>query len=182
MFSQWKTSSSPRPKKGRQVKSNVKTVLIAFFKIDGLVHYAYIPRGQTVNKQLYKTVLHRFRDAVRRYRPEKWRSRNWIMHHDNVPANRAVTAIEFLAKHNVPSLPTPVTLLLATASCSRNWRKQWKVADSITLKRFKRTRQDKWELLQKVTTRRALVSGRNAAISAYKNKGTNLKETRPTGR
>ena len=54
MFSQWKTASSPRPKKGRQVNSIVKTVLIAFFKIDGLVHYAYVPRGQTVNKQLYK--------------------------------------------------------------------------------------------------------------------------------
>ena len=36
MSSQWSTSSSPRPKKARQVKSNIQTMLIAFFDIDGL--------------------------------------------------------------------------------------------------------------------------------------------------
>jgi len=59
MSSQWKTASSPRPKKARQVKSNVKTMLIAFFNIDRLVHHEYAPRGQTVNKEFYKTVLQR---------------------------------------------------------------------------------------------------------------------------
>ena len=39
MSSQWKTASSPRLKKARQVKSNVKTMLIVFFVIDGLVHH-----------------------------------------------------------------------------------------------------------------------------------------------
>ena len=88
MSSQWSTSSSPRPKKARQVKSTIKTMLIAFF-------------------EFYKTVLQRLRDAVRRHRPEKWRSSNWILHHDNAPAHRAVTTNEFLAKHNIPSLPQP---------------------------------------------------------------------------
>ena len=106
-ISQWNTSSSPRPKKERQVKSNIKTMLIAFFDIDGLVHHEFVPTGQTVNEELYKTVLQRLRDAVRRHRPEKWRSGNWILHHDNGPAHRAVTTNEFLAKHNIPSLPQP---------------------------------------------------------------------------
>jgi len=105
MSSQWKTASSPWPKKARQVKSNVKTMLIAFFDIDGLVRHEYIPRGQTVNKEFYKTVLQCLRDAVRRHRTEKWRSGNWILHHENAPAHRAVTTNEFLAKHNISSLP-----------------------------------------------------------------------------
>jgi len=70
MSSQGSTSSSPRPTKARQVKN----MLIAFFDIDGLVHHEYVPRGQTVNKEFHKTVLQRHRDAVRRHRPEKWRS------------------------------------------------------------------------------------------------------------
>ena len=108
MSSQWSTSSSPRPKKGRQVKSNIKTMLIAFFDTDGLVHHEFVPTGQTVNKEFYKTVLQRLRDAVRRHRPEKWRSGNWILHHYNAPAHRAVTTNKFLAKHhNIPSLPQP---------------------------------------------------------------------------
>ena len=107
MSTQWKTASSPRPKKARQVKSNVKTMLIEFFDTDGLVHHEYVPREQTVNKIFYKTVLQRLREAVRRHRPEKWRSGNWILHHDNAPAYSAVTTNEFLAKHNIPSLPHP---------------------------------------------------------------------------
>jgi hypothetical protein len=79
MSSQWKTASSPRPKKVRQVKSNVKNMLIAFFDIDRLVHYEYVSGGQTVNKEFYKTVLQRLRDAVHRHCPEKWRSGNWIL-------------------------------------------------------------------------------------------------------
>jgi len=105
MSSQWSSSSSPRPKKARQVKSNIKTMLIVFFDIDGLVHHEFIPTGQTVNKEFYKTVLQHLRDAVRRHRPEKWRSGNWILHRDNAPAHRAVTTNEFLAKHNIPLLP-----------------------------------------------------------------------------
>ena len=105
--SQCKTASSLRPKKARQVKSNVKTMLIAFFDIDGLVHHEYIPREHTLNKECYKTVLQCLCDAVHRHRPEKWRSGIWILHHDNAPARRAVTTNEFLAKHNIPSLPHP---------------------------------------------------------------------------
>jgi len=107
MSSQWKTASSPRPKKARQVKSNVKNMLIAFFDIDELVYHEYVPRGQTVNKEFYKTVPQGLCKTVRSYRPEKWRSGNWILHHDNAPAHRAVTTNEFLAKHNIPSLPHP---------------------------------------------------------------------------
>jgi len=103
MSSQWSTASSPRPKKARQVKS----MLIAFFDMDGLVRHECVPRGQTVNKEFHKTVLQRLRNTVRRHRPEKWRSGNWILHHDSAPAHRAVTTNEFLAKHNLLSLPHP---------------------------------------------------------------------------
>ena len=36
-----------------------------------------------------------------------WHFSNWILHHDNAPAHRAVTTNEFLAKHNIPSLSHP---------------------------------------------------------------------------
>jgi len=104
MSSQWSTSSS-QSKKARQVKSNIKTMLIAFFNTDGLVHHESIPTGQMVNKEFYKTVLQHLRNAVCRHCPEKWRSGNWILHNDDTPAHRAVTTNEFLVKHNIPSLP-----------------------------------------------------------------------------
>ena len=64
--SQWKTASSPRPKKARQVRSHVKTMLICFFDIKGIVHHEFVPQGTTVNQHYYLEVLKRLREAVRK--------------------------------------------------------------------------------------------------------------------
>jgi len=53
---QWKTANSPRPKKFRQSKSRVKTMLLTFFDIRGIVHYEFVPTGQTVNQVYYLEV------------------------------------------------------------------------------------------------------------------------------
>jgi len=50
---EWHTASSPQPKKSRLVKSTEKVMLIAFFNIDGVVHYEFVPPGQTVNGHFY---------------------------------------------------------------------------------------------------------------------------------
>ena len=43
--SQWKHPESPRPKKARQVGSNVKAMLTCFFDSRGIVHHEYAPEG-----------------------------------------------------------------------------------------------------------------------------------------
>ena len=77
--SQWKGPTSMRPKKGRQVRSKTKVMLLAFFDSEGIIHHEYAPDGQTINKEF----LRRLRESVRRKRPEKWRDDDWILHHDN---------------------------------------------------------------------------------------------------
>ena len=74
--SQWKGRTSPRPKKGRKVRSKTEVMLLAFFDSEGIVHHEYAPDGQKINKELYVEVLRRLRESVRRKRPEKmaeWR-------------------------------------------------------------------------------------------------------------
>jgi len=55
--SQWKSPTSPRPKKARQVKSNLKSMIFTFFDIKGIVHKEFVPTGQTVNSGFYSEVL-----------------------------------------------------------------------------------------------------------------------------
>jgi len=63
---QWKTANSPQPKKFHQSKS----MLLTFFDIRGIVHYEFVPTGQTVNQVYYLEVLERLREKVRRKQPE----------------------------------------------------------------------------------------------------------------
>jgi hypothetical protein len=56
-------------RKGGKSGSNAKTMLIAFFDAESLVHHEFLPQRQTMNHTVYITVLRRLRDAVRRKRP-----------------------------------------------------------------------------------------------------------------
>ncbi|XP_077496392.1 protein GVQW3-like [Amblyomma americanum] len=100
--SQWKHSTSPRPKKARQVRSNVKVMLPGFFGSRGVVHHEYAPQGQTITKEYYRDFLRCLRDAVRHKKPELWSTGNWTIHHDNAPAHSLHFIQTFLVKNQTP--------------------------------------------------------------------------------
>jgi len=104
---QWKTANSPRPKKFRRSKLRVKTNLLTFFDIRGIVQYKFIPTGQRVNQVYYLEVMERLREKVRRKRPEPFANNSWILHHDNAPAHTALSVREFLATKQVTVLEHP---------------------------------------------------------------------------
>ena len=60
-----------------------------------------------MNKEMYIDILRRLRDAVRRKRPEKWRTSSWFLLHDNAPAHRSVLVKDFLAKNSVTTSQHP---------------------------------------------------------------------------
>jgi len=64
--SQWVSKTSPRPKKSHQVHSHVKVMLTVFFDSEGVVHFEFLPQGQTVNKEYYLEVMQRLLEAVRK--------------------------------------------------------------------------------------------------------------------
>ena len=73
---QWKWPNSLRPKKARQVCSNVKSMLIVFFNIQGIVHKEFVPPGQIVNGKFYYEVLKQMRGHIWHKHPDKWKKSN----------------------------------------------------------------------------------------------------------
>jgi len=45
-------------------------MLTVFFDSEDVVHYEFLPQGQTVNKKYYLEVVQRLREAVRKRRPD----------------------------------------------------------------------------------------------------------------
>ena len=105
--SQWKSLGSPRPKKARQVISNIKSMLICFFDQKGIVHKEFVPPGQTVNYAFYVEVLRRLPENVRRKRPDQLQNDTWLFHQDNAPAHAAVVTRRFLTDNNISVVPHP---------------------------------------------------------------------------
>ena len=104
---QWKSTSSPRPKKARMSYSKLKATSIVFFDIQGIVMAEWVPSGHTVNRQYYIEVFTKLRELVRRKRPELWRNR-WNLHQDNTPAHNTLPVKEFLANKNITVLEHPL--------------------------------------------------------------------------
>lgn len=105
--SQWKTTSDPRPKKARQVRSNVKVLITVFFDWKGVVHHEFLPPGRTVNKEYYLEVLRHLREAIRKKRPELWENKSFILHHDNAPAHASRLVNNFLTDSKTLLLTQP---------------------------------------------------------------------------
>jgi len=49
---------TPKPKKLRFQKLQVKTILIVFFDAEGVIHREFVPEGRKVNAEFYMGVLY----------------------------------------------------------------------------------------------------------------------------
>ncbi|UYV78777.1 hypothetical protein LAZ67_16002713 [Cordylochernes scorpioides] len=131
--SQWKLPHEPRPKKARQVRSNVKVLLTVFFDCRGVVHHEFLPQGRTVNKEYYLQVMRNLREAIRQKRPDLWKNKNWLLHHDNAPAHTSLLVHDFLAKNNTLMMPQPpYSQICPPRMPGHRKRRQFKQTDAFT--------------------------------------------------
>ncbi|UYV80186.1 hypothetical protein LAZ67_18001955 [Cordylochernes scorpioides] len=105
--SQWKLPHEPRPKKARQVRSNVKVLLTVFFDCRGVVHHEFLPQGRTVNKKYYLQVMRNLREAIRQKRPDLWKNKiGFCITITPLLTHRCLCA-NFLAQNNTLMMPQP---------------------------------------------------------------------------
>jgi hypothetical protein len=86
-------------KRVRMSKAQMNSILITFFDIKGIVHFDFIPQGQTVNQAYCMETLKWLREAVHKRRSEL--RLNWILHHDNAPAHKVLSVKQFLVQKSI---------------------------------------------------------------------------------
>ena len=72
-----------------------------------IVHFEFLPQGQTVNQYVYKEILRRLMRLVQDKSMDLWENNAWVLHHDNAPAHSALSIRQFLAERNIPTLEQP---------------------------------------------------------------------------
>lgn len=70
------------------------------------MHYEFLPRDQTVNKECNQEVQCHLRESIQRKRSDLWRKKSWQMHHDNAPAID-FTVCEFLINNSTVMMLEP---------------------------------------------------------------------------
>ena len=138
-----------------------------------LVQFIGIP------KEMYIDILRRLRDAVRRKRPQKWRSNSWFLLHDYATAHQLDLVKDFLANNNVttpkhhlhsPDL-TPRLIFTSSLDLNRHW-KRGALLILISL-RMRRNRRKSFHIMTSRSVSNAFrVTGRSISL----HKGTILKE------
>jgi hypothetical protein len=63
------SSRGKAPHQARQVKSNVKSMIIIFFDIKGIVHKEFVPTGKTVNSRFYCDILWQLHENMKTLPP-----------------------------------------------------------------------------------------------------------------
>ena len=90
----------------------VKTLLIAFFGNEGIIHKEFVSAGQTINAAFYQAVLNRLLKRVWRVRPEFHRTEKWMLIYDNAPTHSAIRVRQLLAQKMVAMFDHPPYLLM----------------------------------------------------------------------
>jgi hypothetical protein len=99
--------TSQKPKKARQAKGKVRSMLIIFFDFKGILQKEFVLVGQTVNSAYYCDVLRRLRENVAKTVPELWLQKNSLLQHDNASSHISFLTRTFLIKKQHGCCPHP---------------------------------------------------------------------------
>jgi len=102
-----KSLSPSQLKKVRQVKSNIQSIWVTVFDCEGVVDQEYIPPICVINHHYYCEVLQHLREQVGQKCPQLWWNHDWLVKHDTVPANSALSVQRFLATKNMAAIFHP---------------------------------------------------------------------------
>jgi hypothetical protein len=82
-------------------------MLIIFFDYEGVVRHEFVPQDQTVNKEIYLEVIRLLPESIRKKRPESWKAKRWMLHHENALAHLSLLVWDFLTRTDTTVIPQP---------------------------------------------------------------------------
>jgi hypothetical protein len=87
--------SSNRPKGIGIISTSKIQEHVVLFGSKGVTDKDNAHQGQNVSQQYYTGFLRRLRNDISGKGPDKWRTQDWLMHHDKAPDHPALSGQQF---------------------------------------------------------------------------------------
>ena len=82
-------------------------MLNVFFDCKGVILAEYLKPGETIKSETYVQTLARLKECIRRKRPELWKDRSFLLHHDNASPHTSDFTLRKLQEWKVETLDHP---------------------------------------------------------------------------
>ncbi len=104
---QWTSPDGNRPKKPLRIDGLKKVMMTLFFDCKGVILIEFLKPKETIDSPQYCKTLSKLKEALRKKRPNLWRDRSFILHHDNVSPHTSDFTMERIHKWNMTVLEHP---------------------------------------------------------------------------
>ncbi len=111
---QWRRKGTICPQKALRVRVTKKTMLVLFFDTAGPVHVEFVPRGETVDTDLWIAILKNLKESICWKCPIMWRGgfdgqtdRDFLLHMDNASCHVSNPALAFYGENQIDLLAQP---------------------------------------------------------------------------
>ncbi len=104
----WIEKGAPRPKTARPNRFARKTMLTLFFDANGVILMEFMKPGTKIDSEAYCHTLSNLKEAIRKKRPNLWRGRKFLIHHDNASPHTCSNTETKMKKWGLKTLPHPV--------------------------------------------------------------------------
>ena len=103
---EWRHPTSPKTKKFKAEKSAGKVMATIFWDSKGVILLDFLPRGETVNANVYIETLKKLKARIRRVRPDSDMC-NVLLQHDNARPHTSIKTREMVTAFGWTTLPHP---------------------------------------------------------------------------
>ncbi len=103
----WLPPKSPRPKKALRIPGNKKTMLTLFCDAKGMILIDWLQPKETIDSKRYVQTLSKLKEALCQKRPQLWKERSFMVHHDNASPHTSFHMTKYINKWKLNLLDHP---------------------------------------------------------------------------
>ena len=103
---EWRHPTSPRTKKFKAQNSAGKIMATVFWDSQGVILVDFLPKGETINSEVYIETLRKLKAKIRRVRPNLDMA-NVLLQHDNARPHTSIRTMEAITSFGWTVIPHP---------------------------------------------------------------------------